>query len=118
MDLIKFRAWNAAAKVMRYDFEISSATGQCKASNGDNLMQFIGLRDRNGIEVYDCDIVKFNTEYIGGKSGTGIVQWCDDFTVVSHPGWALWCPGWAYRMELLGCEVIGNVYEQPELIRE
>jgi hypothetical protein len=88
------------------------------APSQDSLMQYTGLKDKNGKEIYEGDVVKFDTRDIGGDIGIGVVEWCDDFTIGNYPGWMLWCPRWAYRMELLGCDIIGNIYENPELIEK
>ena len=74
------------------------------------LMQFIGLKDRNNKDIYEGDIVKswypYNDNYI---ENTDIVEWNDEecsFMLGSkrhfHKGLML--------------EVLGNIYENPELL--
>lgn len=75
------------------------------------LMQYIGLKDKNGKEIYEGDIVS----YFGG--GYGIVYYDEQFA--------------AFRIEILKTgkytdmefiakygDVIGNIYENPELLEE
>lgn len=76
------------------------------------LMQSTGLKDKNGVEIFDGDIVNFMVpnQMISGtyqirqaKSG----EWRLDNRAQGRP---LYISG-SYH-----CEVIGNVWENPELL--
>ena len=92
------------------------------------LMQFTGLLDKNGEEIYEGDIVKWTSEdYIKAINykKTSPVFWCESLTGwVAYWGEAKWgenlneysqyhfaqiCPN--------GVEIIGNIYENPELLK-
>ena len=131
---IKFRAWNGEhmfrIEGLRWILFSSPEEGKGVRvdENGQNdwrtleldkescaLMQYTGLKDKNGKEIYESDIVKSITGFAASSPGeVGVIKW------YSYP------PGfgvkWAYisncRLEekfLEDIEVIGNIYENPEL---
>jgi len=79
------------------------------------LMQYTGLKDKNGKEIYSGDIVSS----IGGKYGTDIciIRDCvGGFECEMINGFST---GSTFTFSFLNeksCEIIGNIYENPELL--
>lgn len=132
---IKFRAWDKTREEMHTDygyFEVSSEGywalienlqgGEknivCGESNGV-LMQFTGLLDKNGKDIYEGDIIDSTSQKYLRQNGdtkfypngrpTKIVKWNLNSY---HNGWNI------YDGRMSQHEVIGNIYENPELIEE
>ena len=100
----KFRAWDKRFKRMVYD----SPMAILFLNDSDHeLMQYTGLHDKNGKEIYEGDIVNGESDY--GKV-IGEVNWEDSFA-----GWAIGNTRMS-AFRLLTCKVIGDIYSNPELL--
>lgn len=66
--------------------------------------QLIGLKDKKGIEVYECDIVA----YWGGKGQV----------VFHNSSFGIWYSEYDIHDLSPDVEVIGNIYENPELLNQ
>lgn len=76
----------------------------------DTVGQFTGLLDKNGNEIYEGDIVKWD-EFTGNRYG--VISWlCFSFCVVYYRR-----TGTEVKYELSeDDEVIGNIHDNPELL--
>jgi uncharacterized phage protein (TIGR01671 family) len=68
------------------------------------LMQYTGLKDKNGVEIYEGDIVRFLD--IDGVDSVTEVEFREGGFYPFAPDFIHWC----------NVEVIGNIYENPELL--
>ena len=84
----------------------------------DVLMQYTGLKDKNGKEIYEGDVIyafsngyKYTIEF-------GIIS-VDVENHLTTPAWYAKLIGDTYKCPLCSTEiieVIGNIYENPELL--
>ena len=104
MRTIKFRAWNEEQKYMAYQGTPDLETLQSFIFHfGDKeLMQFTGLHDKNGKKIYEGDIV---------TDGVGKYKIIYDLKLAGYQPYCI------FRDDPENyCEVIGNVFENPELL--
>lgn len=135
---IKFRAWDKEVQEMIYDsfeyhtrslhycarsptksnIQLGRCVTPCKKDNhfigclsdcpAWAMMQYTSLHDKNGKEIYDGDIVKFLIE--GIEQVSEVVEWRNTgfelfFQETDH----------YFRVDLNSVEILGNIYENPEL---
>lgn len=86
------------------------------------LMQFTGLRDKNGVEIYEGDLVR-NFDVDGEPYREYVVQWHESTASVYAHFKGVEVLHWKPEDRLLSnsekkWEVIGNIYEHPELLRK
>lgn len=120
MRKIKFRAWDGQqmsyGKEERFDDMIA---WRFHHFNDDNiiLMQYTGLKDKNGKEIYEGDIVNFsNGNMMGTFNANSEVKFLDGcFMIEINDGWDEWDELWHYTKHW-DVEVIGNIYENPHLL--
>lgn len=124
---IKFRAWDSDEKTMCPVYELHFGeriiVARVNARNGKmllvfsdetNLMQYTGVKDKNGVEIYEGDIIRGHT---GRYKVDCVVRWssgnCGFIAVPTITERTYLClnPG-----STKSYEVIGNIYENPELV--
>ena len=80
-------------------------------------MQSTGLKDKNGVEIFEGDIVKVTNHPFQKKEDSAGIEIDGDYLI----GWSdhnlTWLAGDLLLYQLKPyIEVIGNIYENPELL--
>jgi uncharacterized phage protein (TIGR01671 family) len=121
---IKFRAWDGKLmyKVAASDLtsiEFCLYAGDTFREEPEPLMQYTGLKDKNGKEIYEGDIVEVEISYglNPPNLGRAVVEfrdlsWRFEFL---NKGDEEEC--YAKEWHNQHTEVIGNIYEHPELLK-
>ena len=126
---IKFKFWNKIArrfqpaskyavdgegKLVSYDYEMMAYDDPVEFSNTCIVaQQYTGLKDKNGIEIYEGDIVKATSDQYENENFVG--------KVIFDEGCFL---TWINKNDIRGIwgeddiEVIGNIFENKDLLEE
>jgi uncharacterized phage protein (TIGR01671 family) len=115
--IIKFRAWNSQQNLMVEDANWLVD----KNINAAILMQFTGLKDKNGKEIFEGDIIIGNPQSDVITERIFIIGWMNSCWCLIHTeSKEVLCSISAYYIEAVEkwATVISNIYENPELIKQ
>ena len=146
---IKFRAWDELRKIMysskcinlllHFDGKLQSTDDKGNILGTINtpemiIMQYTGLKDKNGKEIYEGDILKVKTSWYNSNKDNAKDRFnsCirgETFWSVEHKIFNNFIGFRVYGIDrrfnkplnpnmIINCdaEVIGNIYENPELL--
>ena len=104
MRSLKFRVWDTEEKKWRNEMILCDSNGELHIQDHMVIMQFTGLLDREGKEIWEGDVVR---SPMGGKWE---IKW--------RYGGYIPCNGsvWGDTAWWQDCEVLGNIYEHPHLL--
>lgn len=118
---IKFKIWDKKnkcfTKVFRPNIDLTENINDWDIYI---ILQYTGLKDKNGKEIYEGDI-------LGGIYEGQVIEWCDDcksfqlMSIFPDEKVCMSCDGEINWYEIVNdenIEIIGNIYENPELLED
>lgn len=130
MKQLRFRIWDIKQKKFIFEYEAShlrlaiTLAGKVYRGEDDNILpesdyviqQYTGLNDINDIEIYEGDIISGEIwiNDPNGKSGYANIT---NRKVFFKRG-CYFVEVMDYLHNVYKCEVVGNIYENPELLKQ
>ena len=122
---IKLQAWSKDHKFMGNVYSLDFETGLVKVEHCQkgtahtlgisnvSLRQFTGLKDQNDKEIFEGDLV-WETHTVPEERFVTVcpIEFVDGMFIINDENFGEQTP---LHENVYGCEVVGNIYETPEL---
>lgn len=109
---LKFRAWSGETRKLYSNYDVRGIPlGDVKNDDVWTFEQYTGLKDKNGDEIYEGDIIscsELKFVVVWNEFDSSFKMKCDELDIAIY----------LYSKLAKEVEVLGNIHEDPELLKD